>query len=129
MAASAAALRELERDDGAVYRVIDARGTALMAGIRALAERHGLPVLVQGFPAVFHVAVTAAPAIRDYREYMASCDRERYRRFAVALLQRGVRVIERGIWYLSAAHSTAHIDQTLTAVEAALLEAFAAPSP
>jgi glutamate-1-semialdehyde 2,1-aminomutase len=129
MAASAAALRELERDDGAVYRVIDARGTALMNGIRALAAHHGLPVLVQGFPAVFHVAFTDAPAIRDYREYAAGCDRERYRRFTVALLRRGVRVIERGIWYLSAAHSTAHIDQTLAAVEAALLEAFAAPSP
>jgi glutamate-1-semialdehyde 2,1-aminomutase len=129
MAASAAALRELERDDGAVYRVLDERGTALMAGIRTLAAQHGLPVLVQGFPAVFHVAFTELPAIRDYRDYVTGCDRERYRRFAVALLRRGVRVIERGIWYLSAAHTPNHIDQTLAAVEEALLEVFAGPTP
>lgn len=122
MAAAAAALAELERDDGAVYRQIEALGTMLMDGIRALAQRHDLPTLVQGFPAAFHVAFTDLSAIRDYREYALHCDTERYGRFKVALLRRGVRVLDRGIWYLSAAHTPEQIARTLEAVDAAFAE-------
>ncbi|GIW01673.1 aspartate aminotransferase family protein [Roseiflexus sp.] len=122
MAAAAAALAELERDNGAVYRHIEALGTMLMDGIRALAHRRDLPVLVQGFPAAFHVAFTELSAIREYRDYALHCDKERYGRFKVALLQRGVRVLDRGIWYLSAAHTQEQIEQTLDAVDAALAE-------
>lgn len=125
MAAAAAALAELERDDGAVYRQIEALGTLLMDGIRALAQRHDLPLLVQGFPAAFHAAFTELSAIREYRDYALHCDRERYGRFKVALLKRGVRVIDRGIWYLSAAHTQEQIARTLEAVDAALAEVYA----
>lgn len=125
MAATAAALAELERDDGAVYRQIEALGTLLMDGIRVLAQRHDLPLLVQGFPAAFHAAFTELSAIREYRDYALHCDRERYGRFKVALLKRGVRVIDRGIWYLSAAHTQEQIARTLEAVDAALAEVYA----
>lgn len=122
MAAAAAALAELERDDGAVYRHIEALGIRLMDGIRALAQRHDLPLLVQGFPAAFHVAFTSLSAIREYREYALHCDTERYGRFKVALLQRGVRALDRGIWYLSAAHTPEQIARTLDAVDSAFAE-------
>jgi hypothetical protein len=36
------------------------------------------------------------------------------------MLERGVRLIGRGIWYISAAHTPLHVEQTLAAVEAAL---------
>jgi glutamate-1-semialdehyde 2,1-aminomutase len=38
------------------------------------------------------------------------------------MLQRGVRLIERGVWYLSAAHTEEHLEKTLQAAEAALQE-------
>lgn len=122
MAASAAAIAELEKDDGAIYRRLEQNGTALIAGIRQIGQRLGLPLHVQGLPTAFHVSFTELPAIRDYRDYALHCDKERYSRFCVAMLKRGVRLIERGVWYLSAAHTEAHLDQTLQAVEAALQE-------
>jgi glutamate-1-semialdehyde 2,1-aminomutase len=122
MAAAAAALAELERDDGAVYRHMEALGATLMAGIRDLARRHDLPLLVQGLPTAFHLAFTERDAIRDYRESALYCDKERYAQLKVALLHRGVRVLDRGIWYISAAHTLAHVEQTLNALDAALAE-------
>lgn len=120
MAASAAALTELTRDNGAIYGRLDVIGAQLMEGIRAIAARRGLPMLVQGVPTAFHVSFTELPAIRDYRDFVGGCDRERYARFSVAMLRHGVRLIERGIWYISAAHTEAHVAQTLAAVDAAL---------
>jgi glutamate-1-semialdehyde 2,1-aminomutase len=120
MAATEAALAELEKDDGAIYRSMWQVGTRLMDGIRAIAARLDIPLLVQGLPTAFHVSFTDEPAIRDYRDYVYYCDRQRYSRFSLALLERGVRTIERGIWYLSAAHTSDHVDQTLEAVEGAL---------
>jgi glutamate-1-semialdehyde 2,1-aminomutase len=121
MAASAAALQELARSDGAVYNQLEQTGATLMIGIREIAERLGIPVLVQGVPAAFHMAFTELPEIRDYRDYALHCDKERYSRFTLEMLQRGVRLIGRGIWYISTAHSEAQLAHTLSAVEESLL--------
>ena len=113
---------ELTRNGGAIYGRLDVIGAQLMEGIRAIAARRGLPVLVQGVPTAFHVSFTELPAIRDYRDFVTGCDRERYSRFSVAMLRQGVRLIERGIWYISAAHTEDHVERTLAAVDAALDE-------
>jgi len=42
------------------------------------------------------------------------------------MLQRGVRVIPGGRWYVSAAHTDAHVARTLEAARAALAEVRAA---
>jgi glutamate-1-semialdehyde 2,1-aminomutase len=122
MAATAATLAELERDDGAVYRQMEEIGQSLMAGIREIAGRLGLPLLVQGLPMAFHVSFTELSEIRDYRDYALHCDKKQYHRFVLAMLERGVRLIDRGIWYISAAHDQGHVAQTLEAVEGALKE-------
>lgn len=122
MAASAAAIAELEKDTGAVYRQLEQNGTILMTELRAIGQRLGLPLHVQGLPTAFHVSFTELPALRDYRDFAQHCDKERYSRFCVAMLQRGVRLIERGIWYISAAHTEAQIAQTLHATVEALQE-------
>ncbi|NJN19460.1 MAG: aspartate aminotransferase family protein [Oscillochloris sp.] len=122
MAAAAAALAELERDDGALYRHMEQLGTTLIDGIRSLAQRHDLPILVQGFPTAFHLSFTELAALHEYRDYALHCDKERYARLKVALLKRGVRVLDRGVWYISAAHTADQIAQTLDIFDAALLE-------
>lgn len=122
MAASAAAIAELEKDTGAVYRQLEQNGTILMTELRAIGQRLGLPLHVQGLPTAFHVSFTELPALRDYRDFAQHCDKERYSRFCVAMLQQGVRLIERGIWYISAAHTEAQIAQTLHAAVEALQE-------
>jgi glutamate-1-semialdehyde 2,1-aminomutase len=129
MAASVAALAELEKDEGAVYRHLNQIGTQLMEGLRDLGRRHELPLHVQGLPCAFHVSFTEQPPIRGYRDYAQHCDKERYNAFTEAMLARGVRLIGRGIWYVSAAHTAEHVQRTLAAADQALAEiAAAAPS-
>ena len=54
--------------------------------------------------------------ITDYRSSLAA-DRARYIRFTTALLDHGVRALERGAWFLSSAHTDELIDETIAAVE------------
>lgn len=122
MAASAAAMAELEKDDGAIYRQLEEKGAMLMTSLRAIGQRLGLPLHVQGLPTAFHLSFTELPAIRDYRDFAQHCDKERYSRFCTAMLERGVRLIERGVWYLSAAHTDEQIEKTLQKTEEALRE-------
>lgn len=122
MAASAASLKELQKDDGAVYRHMEQIGQSLIDGIREIAARLDKPLLVQGLPTAFHLSFTALPAIKDYRDFAQHCDKARYSNFVLVMLKQGVRLVERGIWYVSAAHTPAHVDKTLEAVETALKE-------
>jgi glutamate-1-semialdehyde 2,1-aminomutase len=121
VAAAQATIDLLERDDRALHRRIHATGTRLRDGLAALGAASGLPVRVQGPGPMFHMGFSAVPRVTNYRECTMR-DQARYQRFAAALLLRGVRVIERGLWYVSAAHGDAEIDATLAAAEAALAE-------
>jgi glutamate-1-semialdehyde 2,1-aminomutase len=142
--AAIAALEELGRDGGAVYGALEARGEALMAGLRQGARAAGVPLLVQGLGAVFNTAFlpqaagpngtpsgrpsreaegasggAPAPGVSDYRAY-AGLDVARQRAFLRALQDGGVRVTARGTWFLSTAHSDADVEQTLRVAERAL---------
>jgi glutamate-1-semialdehyde 2,1-aminomutase len=119
MAAAIAALDELERDDGAVYRALERRGTRLMQGLAALASRYRLPMRVQGLPAIFQTFFTTGPGPRNYREAEA-CDRDRALAFHRALQDEGIRINQVAKWFLSAAHDDVIIDQTLEAADRAL---------
>jgi glutamate-1-semialdehyde 2,1-aminomutase len=124
MAAAIAALDELERDDGAVYRTLEARGGRLMRGLASLAASHGVAMRVQGLPAIFQTfftgrAFTGGAAPRNYREAMA-CDRDRTLAFHAALQEEGIRINQAGKWFLSTAHDEAIIDETLAAADRAL---------
>jgi glutamate-1-semialdehyde 2,1-aminomutase len=119
MAAAIAALDELERDDGAVYRGLERRGTRLMQGISALADKHKMALRVQGPPAIFQVFFTDGPAPRNYREASA-CDRDRVMEFHRALQEEGIRINQVGKWFLSTAHDEAIIDETLEATDRAM---------
>jgi glutamate-1-semialdehyde 2,1-aminomutase len=118
-AAAVAALDELSRDGGRAYADLAARGERLISGLRETARRRGVPLLVQGFGAVFNTAFTDAPAVADYRAYLAA-DAARQRAFLRALQDRGVRVTARGTWFLSTAHGDADVEETLAAAAAAL---------
>ena len=119
MAAVLAALDELQAGNGALYDGLEACGTRLMEGLRTLAARHGLPILVQGMPAIFQTFFTSGPAPRNYRE-SAACDRDAMLAFHAALQEEGVRVQQAGKWFLSTAHDGPVIDETLAAADRAM---------
>ena len=119
MAAALAALDELERDDGAVYRDLERRGSRLMQGIASLADKHKMALRVQGPPAIFQVFFTVGPAPRNYRDASA-CDRDRAAAFHRVLQEEGIRINSVGKWFLSTAHDDAIIDETLEATDRAM---------
>jgi glutamate-1-semialdehyde 2,1-aminomutase len=115
MAATVATLRALMEPD--VYALIERRGRRLMEGISDILRRSNLPGRVQGFPGVFHVAFGVTTPIETFRDTFA-IDRKLYTKFTTSLLERGVRALERGTWFLSYDHDDATIDRTLEIVEA-----------
>ena len=100
VAAALSTLGILERDD--VPRALEAKGRRLMAGLREAAQKAGEPLLIQGPGAMFHAGFTRLSAVRDYRETL-TYDKGRYSRFVAGMQERGVRLIGRGLWYVSAA--------------------------
>ncbi|MFN4013910.1 MAG: aspartate aminotransferase family protein [Reyranella sp.] len=119
MAAALAALDVLGADGGAVYRDLEARGTELMQGLASLARKHRQPILVQGMPAIFQTFFTSGPAPRNYRD-SAACNRDAMLAFHAALQEEGVRVQQAGKWFLSTAHDSPVIEETLAAADRAM---------
>ncbi len=98
-----------------------ARGQRLQDGVRAALAEAGITAQVMGFPLMFHVSFGLSEAPRNYRD-IARADKRGYSAFALALLKRGVRVLERGAWFISSAHDDAVIDESLAAVREAARE-------
>lgn len=98
-------------------------GRQLMDGLRALADRHGIPLRPQGPGLVFHCAMlkpgAGEGAITSYRDYVQRHDAPRWAHLRRCLLESGVRAIERGLWFLSLAHTEADVAEALRRAETA----------
>ena len=97
------------------------QGLRLQEGVRAALAQAGITAQVSGCPLAFHVAFGLAAPARNYRD-VAAADKAGYVRFAHALLKRGVRVLERGAWFVSLEHDDTVIDATLDIVAEAAKE-------
>jgi glutamate-1-semialdehyde 2,1-aminomutase len=117
MAATVATLKELAT--GEPYRIIEKNGRRLMEGIGTILRDHQVPNRVQGFPGIFHVALGTSEPITNYRDSLKT-DKPRFLKLTHAMVERGVRVLDRGAWFLSAAHDDAVVDRTLEVVEDAV---------
>lgn len=120
MAAADATTSALVEGGNRLYANMARLGEQLMEGIREIARRLELQLLVEGLPTAFAVAYTERSAIRDYREYAKHCDQSKYSRLVLELLERGMHLAMRGIWYLSTAHTSEDVELTLEAMEDAL---------
>jgi glutamate-1-semialdehyde 2,1-aminomutase len=115
--AATLATLEVLRDDPP-YQRIEAVGTGLMKGLRGLAADASLPLRVEGFPMAFHVSFGDGVEVVDLRS-LRRLDAERYRSLAERLIDAGVWVAARGIWYVSAAHGEHELEVTLERAVAA----------
>jgi len=101
-------------------------GTRLIEGLEKLAREHAVPLQAQGPALVFHTAMLkpgAAPGpIRDYRDYVQRHDAPRWAHLRLCLLEAGVRVTERGLWFLCLAHTEGDIDEALRLAGGAFAE-------
>lgn len=100
------------------YEQTSIYGNRLQIGMRQALADAGIKAQVTGFPLMFHVAFGLDQPARNYRDMVRS-DKKGYSLFALALLQRGVRVLERGAWFVSSEHKDDVVDATLDAVRAA----------
>ena len=116
MAATVATLKALQSEKP--HQAIAKTGTALMNGLREIFTRHNLVFEIVGYPSVFNVRFDLQGPT-DYRSAMKA-NRAMYLDFAFELLQRGVRILPRGTWFVSAAHTDTDIAQTLAKVDEAL---------
>ena len=85
-------------------------------------ERSGkyqLPLLVQGPGPMFHTGFTELKEVKDYRDTF-SYDKARMGSFIAGMHDRGIRIIGRGLWYISAAHTEAEIHHALSVADEVL---------
>lgn len=109
------------------YARIGEIGQQLHTGFAKIAAAQGEDLHVQGLPMAFHLGF--GPSNLDIHNYdgLARLDQDRYARFAAQLVEHGLWVAGRGIWYVSAVHGTAEVNDTLDRFAAAL-EALAGTS-
>ena len=98
-------------------------GLRLMEGIREAARATGQNLRVQGMGPMFHTGFSHLETSVDYRDTLA-LDKAKGAKFVAGLQNRGVRIIGRGLWYISNAHTEAEIDQTIATVHTVLREDF-----
>lgn len=118
-AASLASLKILERDNGAYYRKVDKIQGRLMAGLKEVAKRHSVPMLIQGPRGVFlshFIDKEIAYSVRDLKEG----DIEKQNRFRTLLAEDGVLIMWGGRWYVCSALTEADVDRILECVDRAI---------
>lgn len=118
LAAAAATLDVLDRQRDDIYPRLFALGQRLRDGLARAADKAGIPAFVDGPGPVVQTYLGSTGPVRDYRDFAAT-DRDLTARFHTALLEHGVNIVPRGLWFLSAAHTEDDIDETLAAAAAA----------
>ncbi len=117
MATVAETLRLLA--DQPPYAEVERVGQLLMDGLDEVSREVGQPLRLQGLPMAFHAAFGEDTDVREFRD-LQRLDLERYRKLAERLVEAGVWVAARGIWYVSTAHGDRELEVTLERAERAL---------
>ena len=121
--AARANLQVLGDDNANVFEHTWSIGERLVNGLRGAFKETKTSAIVQGVGPMFQILFTKQAEIRDYREFCAFVDRDRYRRFVHALFQHGIYMTPASGLHsvTSLAHSPEDVDDTLLAVREVLL--------
>lgn len=117
VAAALATVSELEKRSPQIYSDFYRHAEFLRAGLEEAARENGHRVLIQGLGPVFHMGFTPLSKVVNYRETL-SYDQSKYREFAGGMRERGIRLILRGLWYLSESHTEEDLEECLEAARA-----------
>lgn len=102
IAAALATLTVLENE--LPYERMFALGRKLMQGLESAAKETGHDMTVQGVGPMFVTSFGVGGQMTDYRDTLLA-DKAKLGRFVAGLHDAGIRVIGRGLWYISAAHT------------------------
>ncbi len=111
IAAALATIEVLENDH--VNERLHRLGKRLIAGLREADRETGQNAVIMGPGPMVHVGFAADADIHDFRGTF-KYDKPKGSRFITEMQERGIRIIGRGLWYISAAHTEAEIDHAVT---------------
>lgn len=109
------AVLENEKPHERMFRL----GRKLMAGLQQAAAQSGHAMLVEGLGPMFATSFTTIEKTNDYRDTLAA-DKAKLGKFIAAMHEEGVRVIGRGLWYISAVHTDEDIETAIATAEKVL---------
>ncbi len=112
MAAARATLEHLYNHGDVLYPRLERRGRMLMEGLRQVVAKQGFSCLVQGVPTAFNLMFTDREAVRNHREVCLT-DRTGRAAFLPYLTEAGVRISGFGNMYISDAHTSPVIEETV----------------
>ncbi|MBW2617253.1 MAG: aminotransferase class III-fold pyridoxal phosphate-dependent enzyme [Deltaproteobacteria bacterium] len=116
--ATLANMKILEKDDGAVYTEMNRVQKRLMDGLEESAERHGIPMCIQGDTGVFFTIFGVEKGTVVYTdEDMADLDIPMLLKFWEAMKQEGFAILTGGRWYMTIVHTDEDIDRTLESAD------------
>jgi glutamate-1-semialdehyde 2,1-aminomutase len=100
------------------YEPLFAKTETLVKGLRAAAEKNGIPMTSNHVGSMWGLFFTAEKSVSNYQQVMA-CDTQRFNRFFHGMLQEGVYLAPASYEaaFMSSAHTDADIDKTITAAE------------
>jgi len=114
-AAAAAALDVYRERSPELYERLEAIATALGDGLADAALDAGVPLRLHRVgPLLQTFILDPATEVTEYADTLAA-DSARFARFAELMLERGVNVLPRGWWFISAAHSDEDVGRTVEA--------------
>lgn len=117
VAAALATVAVLERENP--YERMYGLGRKLMEGLREAAAETEQNLVVQGLGPMFVTYFGDHPQCHDYRDTLRN-DKVKLSQFIAELHDRGIRVIGRGLWYISAVHTENDVDQAIATATAVL---------
>ncbi len=101
----AAAIGTLEvLESGNVTERIFQLGRQLMEGLRDIGKQYHSNLLVQGPGPMLHTGFTELKGVNDFRDVLAY-DKVKLGKFVAGMHDNGIRIIGRGLWYISAVHT------------------------
>jgi len=115
VAAALATIDVLERDPDTYVRMFRL-GERLSNGLKKASKNTAQNLLVQGIGPILNTSFTNLDQVTDYRDTLGA-DRARLKAFIAGLHDQGIRVIGRGLWYISAIHTEEDIDQAVAVAE------------
>jgi glutamate-1-semialdehyde 2,1-aminomutase len=115
--AAVTVINELKRNNGAALSHINKIGQHMQKEIGVLAKKHNQVVRIQGTGGLFCVSFQAHD-IFDMRDAFTRVS-EKYFLFRQLLLDKGIHIFptEKGLWYISTAHSDEDVEKTLEVVD------------
>ncbi|WP_270090456.1 aspartate aminotransferase family protein [Sphingobacterium sp. SYP-B4668] len=119
VAASLATVKVLQREQP--YKRMFALGQRLMKGLENAAIQTGQNLVVSGLGPMFNTSFSDAGKATHYRDTLKS-DKAKLNAFIVGMQDKGIRIIGRGLWYISAVHTEEEIDRAIAVATQVLQE-------